>query len=377
MLPLPQQPSSGLVFFNLVLLFAVFLLQKRALRFPFNVSKSKRVISIIVMFVFALFSFWGQDWFHYFEAYSELYDGNPGHMEDVYVWIAQHLSVDYISFRFAVWGTGLIFLLLTIERLPLKKDLVLLFFGSIWIIWFSYARVSLGLSLGFWGLAVLYNPYRNKLFSMISAIAAISVTYFFHKSAFVLQIALILTILSFILKRRMFFVTVVISIPFIIIIIRNSITDLLMLDAEEFEGVIEQSIYYGQHYMGTGQSSIRFTSSGASVGTFLGAIPYYLLLLQSVMLLFRSNHHTESKVIQSFIRLYIILIPIATLFSLNIGVNSGTMFVRFLRFAAFPSAVLLAYYWEYKYFPKLTRWTFFMAALSTLYSVSYSLYLAY
>lgn len=369
---IPQGPSTGLVLFNLVLLFLIFSLQRRALRSPFTVPKSRRLVSIVLMFVFVLFSFWGQDWFHYLEAYPELCQGNSGHMEEIYVWIAQHLSIGYVSFRFVIWGTGLVLLLLTIERLPLKKDLILLFFGSLWIIWFSYARVSLGLALGFWGLAIFYNPYKNKLFSKVLAIAAIACSFFFHKTAFIFIISIVVTILSFRLNRTLFYLIVLISIPFAVFYIRNNIVEFLMLEADASEGGFNQSIYYGQRYLdsdnGSGGIAVR-------IATVLGSIPYYLLLIQSVLLTFKSSDSSESKVVQSFIRLFVIMVITASLFLFNLGVDSSLLYIRFLRFAAFPSAVLLAYFWEYKYYPKLTRWSFFMAALSTLYSVSYSLYL--
>lgn len=372
MFSIPQEPTSGLVFINLVLLFAVFILQKQALRAPFIVPQTRRWASIVIMFIFVLFSFWGKDWFHYLEAYSELCQGNGGHEEEVYVWIAQHLSIGYISFRFAVWGTGLILILLTMERLPLKKDLIILFFGSIWIIWFSYARVSLGLALSFWGLAVFYNPYRSKFLSRLLAIAAIWGSFYFHKSAFVFVIAVVLTIMSLRLRKQLFFLIIVISIPLVILYIKNNIGGFLMLEADASEGGFSQSIYFGQYYL---DSDSKSEGIAVRIATVLGAIPYYLLLIQSVLLTVRPINSTEPKIVQGFIRLFIILILIASLFLFNLGVNTSILYVRFLRFAAFPSAVLLAYYWEYKYYPKLTRWTFYMAALSTLYSVSYSLYL--
>ena len=111
------------------------------------------------------------------------------------------------------------------------------------------------------------------------------------------------------------------------------------------------------------------------IAKVIGAIPYYMLLVQCILLTVRPINSTEPKVVQGFIRLFIILVLTASLFIFNLGVDASVLYVRFLRFAAFPSAVLLAYYWEYKYYPKLTRWTFYMAALSTFYSVSYSLYL--
>ena len=311
MFSIAQEPTPRLIAINLVLLFAVFLLQRRALRFPFSVSKSSRVTSIILMFVFVLYSFWGQDWFHYLEAYPELCQGNPGHMEDVYVWIAQHLSVDYISFRFAVWGTGLILLLLTIERLPLKKDLIILFFGSIWIIWFSYARVSLGLALCFYGLAVFYHPYRIKSLSKILAIAAIAVSFFFHKTAFVMIIAVVLTIMSSRFNKQLFFLILIISIPFIIYYIRSNIEVFFMLDADADEGGWGQSIAYGQRYLGADSKS---GGIAVRIATWLGSIPYYLLLIQSVLLTVKHSNTTEPKVLQGFIRLFIIVIFIPPFF---------------------------------------------------------------
>lgn len=375
MFSLPQEPSFGLVFINLVLLFAVYIFQKRALRMPYVVSSLNRRASIIIMFVFTIFSFWGSDWFHYLESYPELCLGNRGHMEDVYVWIAQHLSVGYLSFRFVIWGTGLVFLLLTIERLPLKKDLIILFFGSFWIIWFSYARVSLGLAICFWGLAVFYNPYRNKTLSRIIAILAISISYIFHKSIFVLIIGVVLTMLSLRLKPKVFFLMVLISIPLIFMFINSNISNFFMLDADSDTSGVEQSIYFGQRYLEYGQNSNRVRGVGERFLTILRAIPYYLIFIQNVLMILKHNNNTESKILQSFIRLYIILVVLSTLFLVNSSIYSTTMYVRFLRFAAFPSAVLMAYYWEQMYYPKLTRWTFIITAIATFGSVGYSLYL--
>lgn len=375
MFSLPQHPSSSLVVLNLALLFAIFLFQRRALWSPYSIPQSRRLVSIILIFIFVLFSFWGEDWFHYYEAYPDLCQGYRGHMEEVYVWIAQHLSVGYLSFRFAVWGTGLILLLLTIERLPLKKDLIILFFGSLWIIWFSYARVSIGLALCFWGLAVLYNPYRFRLLSRALAVAAISVSFYFHKSVFVLIIAIVLTIMSLRLKKQLFFILLFVSVPLIIYFIRNNIATFFLLDADANEGGFGQSIYFGQQYLESGQSSGRVRGIGELSATVIGSIPYYMLLVQSVLLTVKRVYNNEPRVLQSFIRLFILIILIASFFLLNIGISSMVLYVRFLRFAAFPCAVLLAYYWEKKFYPGLTKWTLYMAALSTLYSVSYSLYL--
>ena len=177
--------------------------------------------------------------------------------------------------------------------------------------------------------------------------------------------------MSFRIRIQWFFLILAVSIPFVIMFIRNNIVDFLMLEADASEGGFGQSIYFGQRYLDSGSNS---SGIAFRIATVLGAIPYYMLLVQSVLLTIKSVEFTEMEVVQSFSRLFIIMVLIASLFLFNFGVDASLLYVRFLRFAAFPSAVLMAYYWEYEYYPKLTRWTFYMAALATLYSVSYALY---
>ena len=108
MLPIKQTPL--LVFFNLLLLIAMFLLMRTALIKPYKVPLLHKKWSIFLMFVFVLFAFWGSDWFHYLEVYPSLLYDDQSHIEAVYSWIAQNLSFGYISFRFIIWGSSLIVL---------------------------------------------------------------------------------------------------------------------------------------------------------------------------------------------------------------------------------------------------------------------------
>ena len=140
---LPKEQTASLVFFNICLLLIMHMLMRKSLRQPYVVSASCRRLSVFLMFIFVLFSFWGSDWFHYKEIYECFLGEGGGHMEEVYFWIAQNLSIDYLSFRLIVWGGGLILFFFIIEGMPIKKDLALLIFSSIWIIWYSYARKTI------------------------------------------------------------------------------------------------------------------------------------------------------------------------------------------------------------------------------------------
>ncbi len=372
---LPTEPTTSLVLSNLILLVLIFLLLKSSLRLPYSATAFKRKCAIFLMFVFVLFAFWGSDWFHYFVGYKELLKGDSGHMEDVYVWIGQNMSRGYLSFRFIIWGCGLLFVLLTMKRLPIKKDLALLFFGTIWIIWFSYARVSLGLAMAFWGLATIVHPYKWKISSYILAFIAISCSFYLHKSVFILILSIIVTFLSFKFNNKFYILLLFISVPLLVVFINNNVMLLFQFDVESSEGGLQQSVASAQYYLGQDSSS-GTNGYGRFVGQILEPIPYVLLVVQSLLLLQSSIINKIPRSLQYFIRLHLIIVIIAFIFIFNYEVNTSILFVRILRFAAIPSAILLSYYWYSNFYPKLTKWTFRFAILSTLYFVLYSIHVS-
>ena len=125
------EQSPGLVASNILIVLLVFLMMRRSLISPRSIHSPYRFFVILLLFTFVLFSFWGSDWFHYRTAFLDLRLGYAGHIENIYVWISQHLAYDYLSFRFVIWGTALILLLLTLKRLSINYNLALLFLGSV------------------------------------------------------------------------------------------------------------------------------------------------------------------------------------------------------------------------------------------------------
>ena len=101
---LPNEQTAGLVLFNIVILLLLFFTLKEALEPPHMVSLAKYRFALFLCVIFCVFSFWGTDWFHYLEKFPMLLSGEKGHMESIYVWIAQNLSPNYIIFRLIIWG---------------------------------------------------------------------------------------------------------------------------------------------------------------------------------------------------------------------------------------------------------------------------------
>lgn len=367
------EPAASLVFLNLVMLLCVFLLMKESLKSPFHTTNAKRFLAILLSFLFVVFSFWGPDWFHYQDIYKSLLDGDPGHTEPIYVWLANHLSFDYISFRCVLWGVGLGLILFAIKRLPIQRDLAILFFGSIWIIWYSYARVSISMALAFWGVSLLCAPWRNKkIISYVVGIVAIGSCVFFHKSSYFAIAIILVAYLSNIMSRKLFVVFLAILMLILYFYAPALIGDFLSLDVDA-DSNLSQTISTGRFYM---EGNMGTRGTGAALMDLLEHIPYYLIGAQCLLFITKKGKGNLHSSISFIMRMTVLTILFALLFRFNNNYTTYTVFVRFLRFAHIPCAILLAYFWETKAYPKLTRITFYMALLSTFYAVGYSYYCA-
>ena len=372
---LPTEQSWYLVFFNLCLILMMFGLMKKALKTPNTVLISNRLLAVALMFIFVLFSFWGADWFHYLKYYPFLQNGFAGHMEDIYVWIVQNLTVDYLSFRFIVWGGGLILFLYLIKLLPIKTDLVLLIFSSIWIARFSYARASLAMVILYLGIILLLSKGKNLLYTLVGLLIIASSAYF-HKSTF-FGIALVtIAFLSMLMKPKYFISLFILSVPVIVYILKGFIGDFLLMDAAE-EGVMGD-MAHGQVYLGAEEFN---RGVGPLLARFLEFSPYYLVAFISLKLVYsniKNKIHQIPKEIMFLMRYVIIGVIVSSIFFFNLGFGDTSLIAgRFLRFFAIPSAIVLAYLIENKLFYSLSRKTFYIGFIGLLYAVTYSMYCAF
>lgn len=367
---MPTTQTPLLVAFNLFLLVMMFLLMRKATSYPFKVNYLNRRFTIFLSFVFVLFSFWGADWFHYLELYPSIKNGDTGHMESVYVYIAQNLSVNYLTFRFVVWGTGLILIYILFRHLSISCDLLILMFSSIWIIWFSYARVSASMSFAFISLLCLIKPGRSKLISYSLGILFLFLALLFHKTGFFAVICVMLTWLSFKLSPYAFLSFVVLGM-IVAIYFSPTVLNNLVDSVDSEEGMWGTAIAYGAEYMSKTTSQIGL---GTKVQYLFERLPYYLLVIQCLMCMRPRVYRNIPLDVSAFMRLLVIIVFITSLFAFNMDVNTRTIYDRFLRFAAIPGAVVMAYFWENKFYPKLTRYTFYIALAGAWYAVLYSMY---
>lgn len=343
----------------------------KAFRYPYNAKILNVRLFQILCFCFVLFAFWGMDWFYYRDLYPELLLGNEGHMEPIYVFIAQKLSCGYISFRAIIWGIGLLLVFSIINRLPISRSLALAIFGVVYLIWFSYARVSLAMALAYWGLLLLYSPSKNRLISYILGTLAIVASFYFHKSSLFAVGMVTLAWVTGKMNRKLFLFILLIVILLGGFLLPTFFTTFMLQDSSSVDGLLGKGIQYGQHYMG--MNANRF-GPGALIQNTLERIPYYLLAWQCYKMQFSNKSYNIPKNIMLFMRLFLYIVIFSTLFLFNSNLNMMVVYERFLRFAAIPATIILAYFWENKFYPNLTKFTLYMAIFSTIYAVVYAMY---
>ena len=372
-----MQQTPFMVFFNLVIILIIYKIMSRSLKFPYSVTQNKRNIAILLLGIFVLFSFWGMDWFHYLELYSDLkrYGEEGTHIESVYAWIAQYLSFDYLSFRLVVWGAALLLFLETVNRLSVNKHIVLCVFAVFGLIWFSYARVSLAMAMVYYGASILYRPYKYKKLSFLFGLLFVGCSFFFHKTAAFAIIVVLLVYMSEKINRKLFIAIICCSLPIVIYLIKHFLNDFMIMDSGGSDSVYDQTISFGQSYMN--DDSNRNIGSGEILYNLMERVPYYLVAFQCIKILNNTTLKDVPRDMLFFMRLQLMLVIISSIFIFDFGLNTSTLDGRFLRFAAMPTTIVLAYFVEQRYHPSLTKWTFKFAFWGTFYIITYSMYIAW
>jgi len=375
LIALPTQGTSLQVFSNILEIALIFFLLKDSLKYPYKVSKQKRNLAIIIMFVFVIFSYWGADWFHYYEGYVDMLKGDRGHMEPVYEWIAKHLSFNYVSFRFVVWGISLILIIDLFKRLPVNYNLALFFWGTIWILWFSYARVGAAITLALWGLSLLLIPFKKvpHIESYLIGLAAMTASLVFHKTAFFIILVIGISYLTIRIKTG-WLIGLLGIVVFLFVNHMNSYMDYFFsLEGNFMESGASQAIAYGQFYLSTEEVK---HGMGIRIALMIEQLSFFLVGLQCLLFLVKKCSPQPPMAVQMFIRITMFIVMISVLIYFVGGYNTTTLYRRFLRYAQIPSAIVFSYFWELKRYVNLNKFTLLTGLLSSVYALGYQWYLA-
>lgn len=363
-----DESSALLVFIDIIIYFIIYFNFKNSKCFPYRIKKNK-TFGLFLLLLFCLFSFWGSDWFHYYELFPEIKAGSDTHLENVYYLIGR-ISPNYIIFRLIIWGTGLILYAKTISRLEVSNDLCWFVFASSYLIWFSYSRVSLAMAIAFCGFAFIVG--KNRAFqTLLLGVGLILVSFFFHKSS---SFAIVCILITLIAQRipKLTYALLIIMFPLLVLYVNSSLSEFMMMSFDTDSGDINAYMMSGQRYFNGNQNNA--VGMGEMFRNLLERIPYYCTSAFSIFALYKSKIAIPSS-IKPFMVLQVIIVMLSSvlLFSPT-ALTTGTIYIRFLRFAFIPTSIVLAYLYQSGYANKFIRIIIFLANIGAIYALTYSFY---
>ena len=328
-------------------------------------------LGVGVIFLFCIFSFWISDWFGYQREYIFIrqleWYREVTSLEPVYVWLILHCP-DYLIFRLIIFGGAWLLVLLIFKHLNLDEDLSWFFFGVLFLPLFAYARVSLAVVMMLYGAVIISKPFGgNPLYSYLIGGMFLVCSIFFHKSA---ALGILVVLFSFISKTTNKNAWFYLIIAFIVaaVVARVVIAMFLGGSLGADEAMSSNAMTAGQRYMSRTEAD---SGMGALLGYTLERTPYYLCAFLSFQI--QSEYETPSWISMMLkVDMYIVLL--ATIFAVDLGANTSILFGRLLRFSLVPSAIVLAYAYQFDLFPKLVKITFFVGLFCVIYRLTYTLY---
>lgn len=396
------QNSPFLISINIIMLIVMWFTMRPAIHYADGVVSTGRLyFTLLMWFAFDIFAFWGSDWFHLYVKYQDIMNGEPM-VEHIYTWIAHDLApFNYILFRIIVWGAAQLLLWDTFKRLSVSSHLLLAVFVSIWMIWFSFGRVSLAMALVFWGLTIYHKssniPFLNKFVGLF----AIVISLYFHKSSIFLIFVALLTILA---RRvnKVAFLLCLFTIPFFIYLFSKEFIDSLMTIMANEMQEMEEYMIKAQFYMEADKSN---NGIGPLIGMWLEKLPFYLIAILSLVAEFKDAGYQKEQSyeevldteksdgetcdadeemieydtcipedIKVFIRALFFIVFLSSFFLINISLNTQVLYDRFIKFSLIPATVILAYLLDTPKYVRYAWLTYGIALLGTCYQMTYMLY---
>ena len=350
-----QYATPFQVFLNIVMFVVIFIMLRKSFNQPQSISKNTIIFAIIVVLFYCLYAFWGPDYFHYERDFEELKKGGRSNMEDVYHWLVLNISPNYRVFRLIVWGSALYLLLAIIRFSRIPIDVCLLVFSAMYLPWFSYARVSLCMTIIFTGLAIIVKSNHINFVRVIIGLAIIYLSFYFHKSS---PFGIVVSLFSLVLlsNSKGKIVILIILIPVVIYFLNIYMVPFVTELSMENETYSSSSYYLAQ--------ASRIMGPGELIHNFL-----YLRLI------YKGGYKSLPIIIRAFANASFLSVLLSTLFLFDYGANTYVLYYRFLNFAMIPSTIFLSYCIKEKIFPVLTKVVFIIGVTASVYALLYAEYM--
>lgn len=358
----PLLVATNILLFLLLLLFV----RPSLSRVDLPIIK-KRLVYLLIL-IFCLYSFWGTDWFHYLNHFRIL-KSNPirsTHLEPFYVWLI-NISPNYLTFRILIWGGSLSFLWMTLKKLDLENGVSLFFFVAGFLIWFSYSRATLAMSLMFLGAALIAQESNsNRLTRLLLGSIGLLLSIFLHKSA-VVGVAIIATVLLLSTIRIKTYRTIVLLIPLFIIGMRY-----LFVNISDFVSDDEYMSFVADFANKNFSEKTSQMGIGSLLQNIIEKTPYFLTAYCGILI--QKDQYEVPNSISCFANILLLLVAISTTLLFVDNFNTQTLSIRLFRFCIIPSTIILSYCWVNEINIKLIKTIMWFCIISSSYQLLYAFY---
>lgn len=142
------------------------------------------IITWVLILIFCLYAYWDTDYFTFrYIFHTELEDFR----DPMYYYLGEASFGSYIIFRLIIWGSALLLFKKTSDRYGISPNIAAFVFSIFFLLTFSYARVSLGMAMYFYGLSFLIKPHpTNRFWGFVWGLTFVCCSYFGHRSLLVL-----------------------------------------------------------------------------------------------------------------------------------------------------------------------------------------------
>ncbi len=353
------------ILIDIVIYITIYLLLRRTL-YNKSVPKGNFIFACILIMLFCLYPAWGGDFFHYRDSFFSIKQNGYTNMEVPYQYIIKDIVDTYFQFRLIVWGFALLLFYYTQKLLPVPIVLCSVIFCLMFLPRFSYARVSLAMSMIYLGLSVAV--YKKSSINLLIGLAILGVSYFFHKSAlFGISVSIISFFMADILNKRTVFIFALLY-PILMYIVPLALSEFMLMDFSD------EVVYIGKGQMYLENDFTENYGLGKNIEEGLLRATLYGVLILYALLHIKSKYEYLPRAIKVFSTSAFLSVFIASVFAFDWGMNTYTVYNRFMYFAMIPSSVLLAYCLSNKVCLKFTKFVVILGAIAAFYALIYRFY---
>lgn len=317
----------------------------------------------LIVTLFCTFNFMPGDYYSYRELYENLYRSSYAiHVEEFFYYLTQLLPHSYHLWRFVIWTTSTIIIILIFKKLKCPFDFSALIFTLLLMTYFAVPRNTLGYVVLYLAFVIIFSQNKkNKFFSLCIGIILIIWSFSLHKSMF-----MYILIMGFALipLGKKLFITSLIFFPILYKSV-SYISSYILFNSFANETSQESGIGYLE-------SDFRADANiNGLIQLFITRLPIFLLLFYCIRNIFFKKEQIQygSKV---FLQYTYWLVYISYLF---IGQNvSAFLSNRFWDASLYPLTIFLAGYLYKKPRSRFIKNCFYLLILSNLYQLSYAIF---